>query len=157
MRCSSHARMLGFVTCLAVLGVLRVWGVENHVLIWGRAGRLVGEASGDAREIAWMAWMGLDFFRLLGRLGLLLLELIAIACFILYGTRPLKDIAFMNNILARKANLPSTIKYCMQASLYPSIMLPACVDADADADAIDPVKKKEKQTNPPSHNKLEQV
>ena len=86
--------------------------------------------------------MGLDFFRLLGRLGLLLLELIAIACFILYSTRPLKDIAFMNNILAMKANLPSTIKYCMQASLYPSIMLPACVDADADADAIDPVEKK---------------
>ena len=43
-----------------------VWGVENHVLIWGKAGRLVGEASGDARETAWRAWV-LDF------LGLLLL------------------------------------------------------------------------------------
>lgn len=45
------------------------WWRINHVLVWGRAGRLVGEASGNAREIAWGALEGLDFFRLLGRLG----------------------------------------------------------------------------------------
>lgn len=38
-------------------------------------------------------------------------------------------------------------------TISPFIMLSACVDADA----INPSKKEEKQTNPPSHNKLEQV